>query len=157
MCDDYSSEVLGSVNLEIAKHQERLKAAATSSFLNATPANEKLCREIAEAEGWDTQGHVNAALGQHWFRPDGEFHYTDDDVPDWYLTDPAETVRMLEALVDAGNCWTSIAYPCIPHEDYYQIRKNYRTEADTISEGETLKEAVAQAYLAMLKEKKNEY
>lgn len=99
-----------------------------------------LCRSIAEKDGWKTDGHVNSALGQHWYHANGDFKYTPAGDPPDFLTDPAETVRMSKELIKRGYWpwstvngdkwwWSSLSHPC-PHADSYE-------------------RATAKAYLAM--------
>ena len=103
-----------------------------------TDAEEKLCRDIAELEYPDREVFEEGVIGPWWY-VDGYCRPLSR-----YLTDPAETVRMLKALLKRGSIilgQRTMELLCIETYNFLSLNK-YDFEV-----------AIAEAYKAMLEEK----
>ena len=111
-----------------------------------TDTDQKLCRDIAEAEGWRLSPYVD----KHG-RPSGYRGANLDREPlPAYLTDPAEMVRMLKALAD----WGVVHLLKIDDQDTWMCGISYKDIHHTVTrhnfEGPSAEHAVAEAFKAML-------
>ena len=119
-----------------------------------TPADEKLCRDIAEAKGWPwrTQDVINYRnkFFYKYQNPHTKRWVRDDNLP--FLTDPAETLRMLEALTKyyddsvefSTNSMAGIVLTCERFKD--------PPASIHIEEAKSIPHAIATVYLVMLVE-----
>lgn len=106
-----------------------------------TPADIKLCRDIAVKDGWELRKWHTPYRMDSWKSPDGFFHA---EVPDC-LTDPAETVRMSKELIKAGWRPTDVLnFATKTGKAWCWCSPGNLTRQD-----ESYKRATAQAYLAM--------
>lgn len=122
-----------------------------------TPESKQdLCRAIAEAEGHEVY-HASTGI---WYRTTAANTGFAVLLPA-YLTDPAETVRVLEALCEGYNNEVRLIDEGKGAYSVEVYRWDEATDADIEIEalnkwGETSAIAVAQAYLAMLLAKKED-
>jgi len=124
-----------------------------------TPAAQTLCRDIAKLEEWESTEKMHPALGVKWWKAD-EFRYSKSIVPDWYLTDPDETVRMVEALCEGYNSEVHLVNEGNGNYSVAAYRWDKNTDQDKCIVDRLAKgspRSIAEAYKALLlaKEKEN--
>ena len=136
-------------------------------FSMMTPDEQKLCTNIAEAEKWEQVQIIRGMVAgvpplllDNKYTSTGEKTYVGADTRmlrfTFYLTDPAERWRMLEALIEyyddevyfSANSVAGLALSCTR---YLNPRHNVEIE-----DAESTPVAVAEAYLAMLLAKRDE-
>ena len=109
-----------------------------------TPVELKLCRDIAEAEFPES---VIRIVGEEVYIV--EEGYSPRSFPR-YLTNPAETVRMLEALIETYGInlrtWREI---CGPERCKVKI-PIYSKSISQVLSGDTFNKPIAEAYKAMM-------